>query len=468
MWLERIISTYITVCIVALQISFSKHIDQRSSQTTNFDFSTIKPIDQLEYLNGAEFHHKTQLFESPSAQTIIDKILVSNRQGRNLEGYDEVYADPEVKNALQFGNDTLARSYIRNKLCLLGLMNCAELEERHPFYSSHRDIHPQDVIYAQPVTIKPVGRPLPAIPVKKSVDVHSTETLDIESGKIYSGSFPPLLSSSYLNNPPFNDEVPTSFLRPHPGNKLPSTSHSFKPVYESGFQSGISYDDKFSEEKPDSTNVQQHVHHHYHHNEGSINAKPVIGSRPIVNNAFHNYGYGNGGNPLSDFEYKKNYKIQTSLENNVPDTSSISSSNNYANRYISYEKPIRDSDFSESHNEKGLKTTQQLNLGPYSSFRINNFGQNNYRPSNQFETNIGFSSSNHFITNNKFTQSNDRLLTTDFVDCVCVQYNRCATLDQAGRKDDNYLAIDPRNIGKNIEADTDQLMKPTSFFTEIM
>lgn len=54
---------------------------------------------------------------------MIENILVSNRQGRNLEGYDEVYSDPNVKNALQLGNDTIARTYIRDKLCTLGLMN---------------------------------------------------------------------------------------------------------------------------------------------------------------------------------------------------------------------------------------------------------------------------------------------------------------------------------------------------------
>jgi len=55
--------------------------------------------------------------------SVIDNILVSNRQGRNLEGYDEIYSDPNVKNALQLGNDTIARTYIKDKLCSLGLMN---------------------------------------------------------------------------------------------------------------------------------------------------------------------------------------------------------------------------------------------------------------------------------------------------------------------------------------------------------
>lgn len=63
-------------------------------------------------------------------ESVIDNILVSNRQGRNLEGYDEVYSDPDVRNALQRGNDTIARTYIREKLCSLGLMNVSSLR-RH-------------------------------------------------------------------------------------------------------------------------------------------------------------------------------------------------------------------------------------------------------------------------------------------------------------------------------------------------
>lgn len=58
---------------------------------------------------------------------MIENILVSNRQGRNLEGYDEIYSDPEIKNALQLGNDTIARTYIKDKLCSLGLMNVSAI-----------------------------------------------------------------------------------------------------------------------------------------------------------------------------------------------------------------------------------------------------------------------------------------------------------------------------------------------------
>lgn len=56
-------------------------------------------------------------------EAVLDNILVSNRQGRALEGYDELYNDPDVKNVLQDGNETVARAYIKDKLCSLGLMN---------------------------------------------------------------------------------------------------------------------------------------------------------------------------------------------------------------------------------------------------------------------------------------------------------------------------------------------------------
>lgn len=60
---------------------------------------------------------------------VIDEIIDSSRQGRNIDGLDEVYADPTVKQALLNGDDTQARNLIREKLCSLGLMEC---EKRAP------------------------------------------------------------------------------------------------------------------------------------------------------------------------------------------------------------------------------------------------------------------------------------------------------------------------------------------------
>lgn len=56
-----------------------------------------------------------------NASTIED-ILLTGRQGRALEGFDEVYSDPEVQQALNSGNESQARHYIKERLCGLGLM----------------------------------------------------------------------------------------------------------------------------------------------------------------------------------------------------------------------------------------------------------------------------------------------------------------------------------------------------------
>lgn len=53
---------------------------------------------------------------------VVDDILDSSRQGRNVDGFDEVYSDPSVQDALQKGDDGEARNVIKEKLCYLGLM----------------------------------------------------------------------------------------------------------------------------------------------------------------------------------------------------------------------------------------------------------------------------------------------------------------------------------------------------------
>lgn len=54
--------------------------------------------------------------------TLVDNILLSGRSGRHLDGFDEVYGDPEIQQALSTGNDSQARHYIKERLCGLGLM----------------------------------------------------------------------------------------------------------------------------------------------------------------------------------------------------------------------------------------------------------------------------------------------------------------------------------------------------------
>ncbi|KAL6442025.1 hypothetical protein ACFW04_002394 [Cataglyphis niger] len=369
-----------------------------------------------------------EVLSEQSIESVIDNILVSNRQGRNLDGYEEIYSDPEVKNALQLGNDTIARTYIRDKLCSLGLMNCEDTEGRRPYYSPHRDIYPHDVIYAQPVTIKPVGRPLPAIPVKRPY------------GPAKPVSLPPSFGSSlgpnvYPGPGPTFGRPPPGFVGPYPGYKKPGFPPPFvsKPIYESGIDIESDFENKFIDKKqvvlhqPGSSAVQQHVHHHYHHGDAinsGIAPNPVaIPSSPTLGgNGLGNYGYGNGGtygSTFNDFEdYKKTFKIKTS-SNSGP---SVSSAKGYADRYPVYEKP-NGKQFSGSIGQYGSNNQFPGNFPDNGNYQFNNGADNNYGA-------------------------------TSYDDCVCVPYDQCATINHVGRKDDLYLAIDPRNLDKDIEAET--------------
>nr|XP_050858193.1 uncharacterized protein LOC127067400 isoform X1 [Vespula vulgaris] len=389
-----------------------------------------------------------EALDQRTVDSVIDNILIYNRQGRNLEGYDELYADPDVKNALQLGNDTVARSYIKEKLCSLGLMNCENLEGRRPYYSPHRDIHPHDVIYAQPVTIKPVGHPLPAVPVKRPYRFGKPESLSpgFAPGSILSGPPPSFIGAGHG---PIYSRPPSSFLGSQVGLKKPGGPiYATKPIYEPGLDAEVDFDDKFVNKKQvilqqPGGPVQQHVHHHYHHGDstGNVGSTPIIGPGPIGNNGFNAYGYGNGGSyagTINDFEdYRKNFKIKTSNSGNS--LNEAASSNSYANAFSTYEKVKGDSTVGGS---SSVHTGKQYpgfgNSNPY--IVNNNFASNG----NNFAGGLG-SFENGF---------NNGLSSSNYEDCVCVPYEQCSTIDHVGRKDDLYLAIDPRNLDKNIEAET--------------
>ena len=54
-------------------------------------------------------------------ETAADAIIHSTRSGKVINTYEAVYEDPSIQKALQEGKDTEARTYIKEKLCKLGL-----------------------------------------------------------------------------------------------------------------------------------------------------------------------------------------------------------------------------------------------------------------------------------------------------------------------------------------------------------
>ncbi|CAD6224754.1 GSCOCT00005536001.2-RA-CDS [Cotesia congregata] len=498
---------------LATQVSFQSSSSAASSSEQKTEWSWQEPtaagnspqdsFHPLSFSSGDTqpdlLSDNSQVGSSESAYSsesaVVENILQSSRQGRNIAGYDDLYSDPDVKTVLQAGNDTIARAFIKDKLCSLGLMNCDDSEGRRPFYSPHRDIHPQEVIYAQPVTIKPVGRPLPAIPVKKPFVYGPPKPVPIPSF----GSGPPVYgppSSGHYSGPrpPFSGPPP-SFSGPYPSYKKPSINSGPRPIYEDTGLDG-EYDfvpennNEFIEKKQvivqPSSGLQQHVHHHYHHTDGN---KPssVIGPSAIAGNGLTGNGYGHGsgtyGNSYNDFdEYKKAFKIKSPSSGNSLDPIAASG-NSYANRYPVYEKPKRDSFFNGKEGGKVVNSGFTGSQFGASNFGSNNFGTNGFGAGNNgFNNNLGASNglNNNFGTNNfgagnngfnnnlggsngfnnNFGSNsfNNGFGSNNYDDCVCVPYDQCAAIDQAGRKDDLFLAIDPRNIGKNIDAETEDIV----------
>ncbi len=54
-------------------------------------------------------------------ETAADAFIHSTRTGKVINTYEAVYEDASIQKALQEGKDTEARTYIKEKLCKLGL-----------------------------------------------------------------------------------------------------------------------------------------------------------------------------------------------------------------------------------------------------------------------------------------------------------------------------------------------------------
>lgn len=70
----------------------------------------------------SEFVENNYQLNSTTSEKIIDEILSSTREGKALNGFDELYSDPNIQDILQKGDETEARNLIKDRLCYLGLM----------------------------------------------------------------------------------------------------------------------------------------------------------------------------------------------------------------------------------------------------------------------------------------------------------------------------------------------------------
>lgn len=142
-----------TIVWLAVFVTIATAYDDQSKQfswfTNSEQTSQTKHQYKIESNTGNENYDNNNQNDTVSftLDDVIETILASNRQGRNLDGFDAVYSDPTVQDALQKGDDTQARNLIKDKLCTLGLMQCDGsdgVDHKNAF------LRPGELIYAQP------------------------------------------------------------------------------------------------------------------------------------------------------------------------------------------------------------------------------------------------------------------------------------------------------------------------------
>ncbi|KAL1517378.1 hypothetical protein ABEB36_001148 [Hypothenemus hampei] len=399
---------------------------------------------------------------STTIEKVVDDILVSQRQGRALEGYDEVYSDPNVQEALQNGDEGEARNIIKDRLCYLGLMQCdEEISGKRPY------IGPEELIYAQPVAINPVGRPIPTIPVKGGRGTYGPpKTIHNKFGppppgfspnkppprRGYAPSFKPpyynpvkqpsflsggeiLAEGEYLNKPPTTDY----FIKDPPPYKF----ESINPINKDkrveitvNAQGGVA-------SSSNANNKLEHVHHHYHHNADGVGQTPSVIVNPI---------------PVAAAAITAPLESQNVLSTNgfVPGTGNLPlgsfsgvQSGSYGGQSIaSYlEKPITEN--------YGPQTFGSSGLGSFGSAPNTLSGYYGNNGLYKKELKVDSVNNNYIGSNYADKYQGVESARAENYDCVCVPYDQCPTHDVFGRKDDLYLAIDPRNLKSDIQAETD-------------
>lgn len=351
---------------------------------------------------------------------------------------------------------------------------------------------PDELIYAQPVDIKPVGQPIPSIQIRgppraygapKPVAMYSHRPgQKIPPKRMgYGGPPRPGFSEKYghvsganyqqqytqgngLYNT-FNGGNENNFVSKPPtyGSESPylfenNNRPSFNKVPQPSLGSHSA--------KPDST-VQQHVHHHYVHDTGdkdpkviikpvaipvgsvgSINTQSLSHQQPEIITAggadFSSFGNGNGG-----------FKPMTGAYS--PDRKPINTETIYGSQYGQ-----------NIFNKESGNFGHQSLPGPHSpnAFDDQKYGNSlgSYASNTDFykkELNVGSGSNNlygqgpaTFGSNNEYENYHEAK--AQGLECVCVNYDQCPSQEIIGRRDDLYLPIDPRNKGSEISALTEE------------
>jgi hypothetical protein len=429
-----------------------------------------------------------------TADDVIEEIINSNRQGRNIDGLDEVYGDLSIKEALNSGNEVQARNLIRDKLCSLGLMQCDEVR------------HPTRIIYSKP----PPGAIYNNRPPPQRLPSQQQLVRPVPPSGIYGPAKPMPIRP---NQPPRKVGYVSSDLNAYETNRYSSEFYEVDPQpanIKFGYTEKPTIVVNQGKREANAGGVSQnhHVHHHYVHVDGSSNAgglidgtKTVLVNTPIseysaanqLTSSYQTSGFGtsgaasslNGGfSPVNGngFEYKGVNSVAGQGIYSGASVKPVYESNQYASgsNYNKYSQNLGPATFTEGSNgvySNGAQQQQsfhssapdfykkELNLnggyrgngltsGGYASQQQGAYNTQKYQQQqqqqqlynkNQFGEQYGFES-----------QRQDQL------DCVCVPLDQCPAHDVVGRRDDLILPLDPRNLGTDIEADSDNSTTATT------
>lgn len=412
---------------------------------------------------------------------VIEEIIDSSRQGRDIDGLEEVYSDQTVKNALLSGDDPHARNLIRDKLCDLGLMDC---EKRAPVRYIYTQPPPSSTYNNRPVAPTYNSRPPP--PQSSSGIYGPARPVPLPGNQQHQpprkvGYASPNVNNFHASKPlgPIHDKYSTDFY------EVDSAPSSIKFGYT---EKPTIIVNQGKREVLGSGGVSQnhHVHHHYVHVDG---AAPVDGTKTILVNtpiseysavnslssAYQTSGFDQNGGGLNsyspsstDFEYKgvnsgTSQGVYGGLTNAKPVFETLSGSG-----------------FNQYSGTNSNQQTQSSNQGPAvftdGSNGIYSAGSSYHALAPEFykkELNINgnrgntlssYSQQQQYLNSqkqnkNQFNQGEQyqgfESARQEQIDCICVPLEQCPAHDVVGRRDDLILPLDPRNLPTEIEADSE-------------
>ncbi|KMZ00020.1 uncharacterized protein LOC6738307 isoform X2 [Drosophila simulans] len=510
-----------------------------------------KPADQADIQGRYLVHESIQSNSTTQIDEVIEQLINSRREGRNLGEYDAVYADGNIDQALQQGNDMQARNLIRDKLCGLGLMSC-DVEEKRPFYSTiyaqgppppsgfsggpygpAKPMPPPSYFSGRPPMGGPPGSygPPPSSlnsfgPPPSSVNSFGPPRKVGYEGpyKPMSGPYRPSGPGGYLEHPPpsaidgSSDGI--TYTKPPPGaliydSKPPGPIYTggpslgAGPVFtgasngvppynyenpEGGIQGASSAPNGFYSQQSSASSasatssstkvvvgapldaLQQHVHHHYHHVEGGEGAKvpsvPIpIGAGQTINTDF---------SALAQSSATYTPSIQTSSGSSYSQSNAFNAGFNGAsqggllsqNGFGISQKPT--GDLYKPNSGDLYKPNSGLgNFGSSSSGGFSGSPSSSYHSQNPdyYKKELQGGASNQYngisggYQGQGQYQSGYDTSRQQIVDCQCVPISQCPAADRIGRKEDLILPIDPRNLGKDIEALSDDALSSNATTT---